>query len=158
VTTDRWLDETKNLLCSDEAEFICIRYVNNQNEIRWSKDSSRAVLETSLCCFRVGVWCVVGACKIIEFPVRKDIFRILYKIIFDALFLTLTDDGKQVCKFYAIQCYGPRPNNNVDALARFLLKEWYKLDCGLPIVLTHILVTVVCGRRYVTETEESRLL
>ena len=31
--------------CSDEAEFICARYVNNQNEICWYIDSSRAILE-----------------------------------------------------------------------------------------------------------------
>jgi hypothetical protein len=52
--------------CSDEAEFMCARYVKKQNKTCWSTDSPRDVLEVPLYGFRVGVWCADGACDIME--------------------------------------------------------------------------------------------
>jgi len=63
--SDVYLDQ-ELAFCSDEAEYICTSYVNNQNEICWSIDSPRAVLEGPLYAFRVEVWCAADACNIME--------------------------------------------------------------------------------------------
>lgn len=62
---DVYLDQ-ELAFCSDEAEFICTRHVNNQNEICWSINSSRAILEGPLYGFRVGAWCAAGTCNLME--------------------------------------------------------------------------------------------
>jgi hypothetical protein len=62
---DVYLDQ-ELAFCSDEAEFIPTRYVKMQNGICLSTDSAFAVLEALLYGFRVGVWCAVSVCNIME--------------------------------------------------------------------------------------------
>jgi len=62
---DVYLDQ-ELAFCSDKAEFICTGYVKKQNEMCWSTDSPRALLEAPSYGFRGGVWCAAGACNIME--------------------------------------------------------------------------------------------